>query len=115
VERMLEAGVVAVGFGVGLSHPTVPDALSTAASARGLNLFVVPRPVPFIAVSRAVADLIWAAEREIDRLALQQQRDLATAALRGTEHLLSALAATVAGSAALCSTHGEVIAGHATS
>ena len=113
VERMLEAGVVAVGFGVGLSHPSVPDALSVAAGARGLNLFVVPRPVPFIAVSRAVADLIWATEREIDRLALQHQRDLTTAALRGTAHLLNALAATVAGSAVLCSAHGDVIAGQA--
>ncbi|HRN29480.1 MAG TPA: PucR family transcriptional regulator ligand-binding domain-containing protein, partial [Terrimesophilobacter sp.] len=112
-ERMLEAGVVAVGFGVGLSHPTVPVALHDAAGELGLNLFVVPRRVPFIAVSRAVADLIWSTEREIDRLALQHQRDLTTAALQGTEHLLGALAVTVAGEAALCSATGELMAGHA--
>lgn len=113
VGRMLEAGVVAVGFGVGLSHPSVPRDLAGAALGRGLNLFVVPRRIPFIAVSRAVADLIWADEREADRLALQHQRDLTTAALRGTEQLLGALAATVKGSAALCSADGSLLAGRA--
>lgn len=111
VDRMLESSVVAVGFGVGLSHPAVPEALSEAARDRELNLFVVPRRVPFIAVSRAVADRLWAAEREVDRLALQHQRDLTTAALRGTEPLLDALAATVTGSAVLCSADGERLAG----
>lgn len=113
VTRMLEAGVVAVGFGVGLSHPDVPFALSESAKELGLNLFVVPRRVPFIAVSRAVADLLWAAEREVDRLALQHQRELTSAALEGVEQLLAVLASTVGGAAALYATDGSLIAGHA--
>src|SRR5690606_366707 len=111
--RMREAGVVAVGFGVGLSHPEVPLALSESAKALGLNLFVVPRRVPFIAVSRAVADLLWAAEREVDRLALQHQRELTSAALVGVDELLTVLAATVGGAAALYAADGSVIAGQA--
>lgn len=111
--RMREAGVVAVGFGVGLSHPEVPRALSESANALELNLFVVPRRVPFIAVSRAVADLLWAAEREVDRLALQHQRDLTSAALVGVDQLLAALAATVGGAATLYAADGSVIAGKA--
>src|SRR5690606_35481281 len=111
VTRIVDAGVIAVGFGVGLSHPEVPFALSDSAAEFDLNLFVVPRRVPFIAVSRAVADLLWAADREGDRLALQHQRELTSAALIGTEELLGVLATTVHGSALLCSADGSIIAG----
>lgn len=113
VEQLLDAGVVALGFGVGLSHPEVPTPLTDAATELSLNLFVVPRPVPFIAVSRAVADLLWAAEREADRQSLQHQRELTSAAVGGPHDLLAALARTIAGSAVLCSPEGSVIAGEA--
>lgn len=114
VEQLLAAGVVALGFGVGLSHPKVPTALRDAATELDLNLFSVPRPVPFIAVSRAVADLLSAAEREADRTSLQHQRDLTGAAVGGPAELLARLARILGGSAALCSTGGSLLAGHAT-
>ncbi|MBX3093689.1 MAG: PucR family transcriptional regulator [Cryobacterium sp.] len=113
VEQLLDAGVVALGFGVGLSHPEVPTPLTDAATELSLNLFIVPRPVPFIAVSRAVADLLWAAEREADRQSLQHQRELTSAAIGGPRELLATLARTIAGSAVLCSPEGSLIAGEA--
>lgn len=113
VTRVVDAGVVAIGFGVGLSHPEVPFALSESAADLELNLFVVPRRVPFIAVSRAVADLLWAADREVDRLALQHQRELTSAALAGTEDLLTVLASTVSGTAVLCAPDGSALTGKA--
>lgn len=113
VEQLLDAGVVALGFGIGLSHPEVPTPLTDAATDLALNLFVVPRPVPFIAVSRAVADLLWAAERDADRQSLQHQRELTSAAVGGPRDLLAVLARTITGSAVLCSPEGSLIAGEA--
>lgn len=111
VGQLLDAGVVALGFGVGLSHPDVPGGLRAAATELSLNLFSVPRPVPFIAVSRAVADLLWASERETDRLALQHQQELTGAAIGGPAELVATLARIVGGDAVLCTPDGTTIAG----
>ncbi len=111
IGQLLDAGVVALGFGVGLSHPEVPRGLRDAASELSLNLFAVPRPVPFIAVSRAVADLLWAAERETDRQALQHQQELTGAAIGGPAELVATLARIVGGDAVLCAPDGTAIAG----
>lgn len=111
VTSLVDAGVVALGFGVGLSHPEVPLALSVAAMEVELNLFVVPRPVPFIAVSRAVADQLWASEREADRQALQHQQELAGAAIGGPADLVATLARIIGGDAVLCTPDGTAIAG----
>lgn len=109
--RLREAGVVAVGFGVGLSHPVVPSSLQAAAAAVSLNLFIVPKPVPFIAVSRAVAELLTAAEREAERQALHHQQRLTAAAVEGPAALLAALSAITGGTAVLCGPDGGLIAG----
>src|SRR5690554_223793 len=111
VAQLLEAGVVALGFGVGLSHPDVPSGLRAAATDLSLNLFSVPRPVPFIAVGRAVADLLWAAERESDRQALLHQQQLTTAAIGGPAELVGTLARIIGGDAVLCAPDGSAIAG----
>ena len=111
VGQLLDAGVVALGFGVGLSHPEVPRGLRDAATELSLNLFSVPRPVPFIAVSRAVADLLWASERETDRQALQHQQALTDAAIGGPAELVATLARIVGGDAVLCSPDGSTLAG----
>ena len=111
VASLVDAGVVALGFGVGLSYPELPLALSVAAMEAELNLFVVPRPVPFIAVSRAVADQLWASEREADRQALQHQQELTSAAIGGPAELVETLARIIGGDAVLCTPDGAAIAG----
>lgn len=111
VGQLLDAGVVALGFGVGISFPDVPSGLRTAATELSLNLFSVPRPVPFIAVSRAVADLLWASERESDRQALQHQQELTDAAVGGPDQLVATLTRIVGGDAVLCTPDGATIAG----
>lgn len=110
VASLQRAGVVALGFGVGLSHPEVPAGLHDAALELGFNLFVVPRPVPFIAVSRAVADLLWAAERDVDRLSLQHQRALTKAALapESSEGIIVTLAQIVSGRVIIASSSGAL-------
>jgi PucR family transcriptional regulator, purine catabolism regulatory protein len=71
----------------------------------------VPRPVPFIAVSRAVADQLWASEREADRKALQHQQELTSAAIGGPAELVATLARIIGGDAILCTPDGSAIAG----
>jgi purine catabolism regulator len=111
VLSLVDAGVVALGFAVGLSHPDVPSGLRKAAVASSLNLFVVPRPTPFIAVSRAVADQLWGSEREADRQALLHQQELTDAAIGGPAELVATLARIVGGDAVLCTPDGSAIAG----
>jgi purine catabolism regulator len=62
VERLVEAGVAGLGFGVGLSHVNVPDALVDAAAKAGLPLLEVPKRTPFIAITRAVSRAVAADE-----------------------------------------------------
>lgn len=69
VRHLAEAGVAALGFGVGLSHARVPDALVGAAEAAGLPLLEVPLRTPFVAVTKAV----------MERLAEQQYQGVVRA------------------------------------
>ena len=46
VGQLLDTGVVALGFGVGLSHPDVPAGLRKAATDLSFNLFSVPTHAP---------------------------------------------------------------------
>ncbi|WP_158595436.1 PucR family transcriptional regulator [Galactobacter caseinivorans] len=82
VSRLVDAGVVALGFGTEVIRDGVPDALITACQAHGMPLFEVPFQTPFIAVARANAEAVthlafarrsWAlgAQRAISRAALQ--------------------------------------------
>lgn len=111
VSGLVDSGAVALGFGVGLSHPTVPPSLKDAAEQLSLNLFVVPRPVPFIAVSRAVAGLLWSAERDADHQSLLHQRALTNAALHPGEKagVLHTLAHIVKGDVVLATWDGRVL------
>jgi purine catabolism regulator len=81
VDRLTRAGVSALGIGVGLTHDRVPPGLVAAAEAAVLPLVEVPEPTPFMAVSRAISDLLAAAEYEAVTRTVEAQRDLTRAAL----------------------------------
>ena len=83
VERLSRRGVVALGLGTGVRHEQVPPTLMDAAERAGLPLFEVPPPTPFIAVTRAVADLVAQAEREDVTRSLDAHRRLTRAAVQG--------------------------------
>jgi len=59
-ERLVNAGVVAVGFSAGprLPHPHIPDALVASAEATSLTLVQVPERTLLQAIVHSVADLI---------------------------------------------------------
>jgi purine catabolism regulator len=60
VQRVHQAGALAVGFGVGLSHQRIPPALLEEARHAGLPVFEVPYETPFIAIGKIVADSLSA-------------------------------------------------------
>ena len=55
VRRVAGAGVVGLGFAVGVNYEGVPDALVEAAGRRTCRCSEVPRQTPFIAISKAVS------------------------------------------------------------
>lgn len=55
VTGIAQRGVVALGFSMGVSLDAVPDAMLEACDQHDLPLFTLPYEIPFIAVSRRVA------------------------------------------------------------
>jgi purine catabolism regulator len=82
IGRLHEAGVAGLGFGTGLTHAAVPSAVIKAADAVGLPVIEVPRQVPFIAISKAVAKAVAAEEYAAVTRTYQAQRALTSAAVR---------------------------------
>lgn len=82
VERLTARGVVALGLAVGLTHAEIPAGLVRAADEHGLALLEVPLPTPFIAITRAVADLVAQAERDSVRRSLEIHRRLTRSAAK---------------------------------
>lgn len=111
VARLVAAGVVGLGFGVGVVHEQVPAALVAAAREHGLPLLEVPRPTPFIAVGKAVGELLAAQRVHAAEERLRTVRSLAAAAGQGGPDLspvLRRLARAVRGWAVLLTAGGEV-------
>lgn len=112
VQRLVDAGVVAVGLGVGLTHAVPPAALVRACQRHDLSLVEVPRETAFVAVSQAAARLLEDEEAAAARISLDFQRRLTQAALgMDTAALLERLGQLLAGAAAVVSRDGQVEAG----
>ncbi|WP_335938205.1 PucR family transcriptional regulator [Streptomyces sp. PTD5-9] len=112
VRRLAGAGVVGLGFAVGVHYDEVPRALVDAAEEAGLPLLEVPRPTPFIAIAKAVSSAIAADQYQAVTAGFAAQRELTRAALSGDGpgELLGRLAAHVDGWAALYDASGAVVA-----
>lgn len=83
VERLVAAGIAALGFGVGLSLDRVPAALVDTADRLGLPLLEVPLPTPFVAITKAVSRRLAELEYEDTARAARGQLAMTRAALRG--------------------------------
>ncbi|MFF8034345.1 PucR family transcriptional regulator [Streptomyces sp. NPDC016626] len=111
VKRLAGAGVVGLGFAVGVHYDDIPDALVEAAREEGLPLLEVPRRTPFLAISKAVSAAIAADQYRTVTAGFAAQRELTRQTLTdGPEGLLAALAAQVDGWAALYDASGAVVA-----
>ncbi|MFF1683165.1 PucR family transcriptional regulator [Streptomyces sp. NPDC058256] len=111
VKRLAGAGVVGLGFAVGVHYEEIPKALLDAAEEEGLPLLEVPRRTPFLAISKAVSAAIAADQYRAVTAGFAAQRELTKQALNdGPEGLLSSLAGQVDGWAALYDASGAVVA-----
>ncbi len=112
VGRLGAAGVLGLGFGVGLSCAEVPDDLVTAADRIGLPLLQVPRRTPFIALSRAVSRALAADEYAAVTRTFTAQQELTRAALSrdSPARLIRLLARKVDGWVVLLDGRGGVVA-----
>ncbi|GAA3766546.1 PucR family transcriptional regulator [Streptomyces chiangmaiensis] len=111
VKRLVGAGVVGLGFAVGVNYDEIPKALVDAAREVGLPLLEVPRRTPFLAISKAVSAAIAADQYRAVTAGFAAQRELTKQALTdGPEGLLAGLAGQVDGWAALYDASGAVVA-----
>ncbi len=112
VRRVAEAGVVGLGFAVGVNYEGVPEALVEAARRHHLPLLGVPRRTPFIAISKAVSASVAADQYRAVTAGFEAQRELTRAALgaEGPAELLVRLASHLDGWAALYDASGAVVA-----
>ncbi|KAA1427709.1 PucR family transcriptional regulator [Nocardioides antri] len=113
VDRLAGAGVAALGFAVGLTHERPPRLLVRACEDAGLNLFEVPRPTTFVAISRAIAGLLDAERENVARRSMDAQRVLTQAALEVEDEVsvVRRLAALVEGAAVTVTRDGVPVAG----
>ncbi|MEU5403059.1 PucR family transcriptional regulator [Streptomyces sp. NPDC005963] len=111
VRRLAAAGVVGLGFGIGVFYDDIPDALLDAARAEDFPLLAVPRRTPFLAISKAVSAAIAADQYRAVTAGFEVQRELTRAALaEGPSAVVARLAAHVNGWAALYDASGAVVA-----
>ena len=99
VDRLLDAGACAVGYGVGDVTEAVPEDLLAACRERGLPLLEVPSAVPFQAITELLADrraeARTAVERQVHQLSVQLLD--AMAADRSLEELLAIVTSELGG------------------
>ncbi|MFD5099720.1 PucR family transcriptional regulator [Streptomyces albidochromogenes] len=112
VRRLAGAGVVGLGFAIGVHYDDIPQALVDAATQEGLPLLEVPRRTPFLAISKAVSAANAADQYRAVTAGFEAQRELTKAALSGDGpgDLLARLASHVNGWAALYDMSGAVVA-----
>ncbi|KQX05835.1 hypothetical protein ASC59_14750 [Leifsonia sp. Root1293] len=110
VARLVDRGVVGLGFGTEVVRAGTPASLVDACRRYGLPLFEVPYRVPFIAIARATADLIAEDAYARHSWALDAQRAISLAALRpdGLRAALAELARSLGHGVALFDAAGAV-------
>lgn len=113
VAGLSRARVAAIGFGIGVNHDRIPPRLTRAASEYRVALFEIPLPVPFIAVTKAIAALLRSDELRAARAALQAQQRLLDGARgdRDPAEVLSSIAQVTGKQLALVRSDGTVLAG----
>jgi purine catabolism regulator len=108
IDRLADAGLAGLGFGVGFSHQRVPKPVADAADARGFPLFEVPYPVPFIAITEAVFSRLGSEQVEVLQRSVEVQQGLTRAVLegQGIPGIVATLARAIGGWALALDLHG---------
>ena len=113
MRRLLHAGVVGLGFGIGVGYDQVPQALVASARRHDLPLLEVDRPTPFIAISKTVSDLLAEEHYAGVTEGFRGQQQLTRAAVRsGSAGVARRLADLVGGWVLVLDATGAVRASH---
>lgn len=115
VDRLAALPVAGLGFGTGLVHTEVPEPLVAHAERAGLALFGSPVEVPFVQLSRWVADRLFAERYEAVRTTAAVQDELLHELLsgRGLPGLLRRLHRHLdAGAVSVTEAAGRLLARH---
>ncbi|MGL4306684.1 MAG: PucR family transcriptional regulator [Mycobacteriaceae bacterium] len=101
IERLAAAGVSALGFGTGLSHPHIPTDMLNSARQLHFPIVEVPLEIPFAAVTRAVMARLSELQYESTlRVSIAQPR-MTRAAARGGPAAVTKEVALATGSTAV--------------
>lgn len=110
VRRLSAIGVSGLGFGVGLTHEVIPDAIVAACIRERLPLLSIPRPTPFIAITQAIADRLADQQTRSIRRVSEFQTEITRAAMRaGVPGLMGRLSAELGASLALLNRDFETL------
>ncbi|ROS68674.1 purine catabolism regulator [Curtobacterium sp. PhB172] len=114
VRRLVDRGVVALGFGTEVVRAGTPDALVAACSQHGLPLFEVPYETSFIAVAQANAEAVARDANARNAWALAAQRAISLAAMRpdGLGATIAELSGQLDGWVGLFDVSGRLDRGH---
>jgi purine catabolism regulator len=112
VRRLADAGLAALGFGLGFSYSKVPKAVVDAAEEHGFPVLEVPYPVPFIAITEAVFTRLVAEQFDVLQRAVDAQHHMTRAVLEGegVEGIARSLARSLDGWVLLLDLHGLPLA-----
>ncbi len=115
VRGLHQHGLAGLGFGTGLAHEGMPEALLDESRALGFPLFEVPYDTPFIAVTeKAFTHLVNEHYAVLQRaLAAQERLERIVLSERGLTGVVSALSSLIGGAAAVYDARGELLAQHA--
>ena len=111
LQRLIDANLAGLGFGVGFGFKTVPQTMIELADANDFPLFEVPYNVPFIAITEAVGSKIVNEQYSLLQRSLAVHEKLTKIVLeeKGLQFIISTLAALVGCSAVLYDFHGLVL------
>lgn len=111
VSKLIDVGVCALGFAVGIAHDHIPHTIIEAAETLHLPLFRVPYETPFIAISQTAARLIDAESHARDQWSLDAQRAISSAALqrRGLDAAVRELSARLGRWIAVTDPRGRLV------
>jgi purine catabolism regulator len=112
LQRLADAGLAGLGFGLGFGFDKVPRSLLTAAEKAGFPLFEVPYPVPFIAITEAVFTRLLSEQYDMLQRAVDAEHVLTRAVMEGggVEGIASSLAHVTGGWVLLLDLHGMPLA-----
>ncbi|TYP88592.1 PucR family transcriptional regulator [Blastococcus xanthinilyticus] len=111
LRRLGAKGATALALDTGTVHSAVPEALRLEGDALGLPVLAVAGEVPFIAIGRAVADALAAADVTAAKRVADQQHRLARAALGGgIPAVVDALAGALEADVVVLDAHDAVLA-----